>query len=142
MQSDEIVPRHLVLFFCVAIAACGHKTPEQKLLDTIDPADSWIATLQLTGEKWLANSVPTRFVRSTVDAAKKDFEKVGKALDQSDAPRPMILTVRHQLEVATAAAGDVSQAVQKNDRRTVEMSVRRFAAAHAALQQLQNQKSR
>ena len=121
------------------VAACGHKTPEQKLLDTIDPADSWIATLQLTGEKWLTNSVPTKFVRTTVDSAKKDLEKVGKTLDQSDAPRPMIETARHQLEVATAAAGDISQAVQDNDRRTVAISVRRFADAHAALQQLQGQ---
>ena len=128
--------RHLVYGFCLLVAACGHKTAEQKLLDTIDPADSWIAALQLTGEKWLTNSVPTKFVRTTVDSAKKNLEKVDQALDHSDAPRPMIEAVRHQLEVATAAAGDITQAVQLNDRRAVAISVRRFAAAHAALQQL------
>jgi hypothetical protein len=132
--------RRLDFLFCLTLAACVHKTPEQKLLDTIDPANSWIATLQFAGEKWLTNSVPTRFVHTTVAAANKDFDKVGKSLDQSDAPRAMVDTVRHELQVAIAAAGDVNRAVEKGDRRTVAISVRRFAAAHAALQQL-HQKS-
>ena len=60
-----------VIALCAAailLAACGGEKPE-------DAAASWRATLQLTAEKWVDNSVPARFVESTCDSAQKALEK-------------------------------------------------------------------
>jgi hypothetical protein len=129
--------RHHVLILCAALAACRQQSPEQKLLKDIDPAASWIATLQFAGEKWLANSVPTQFVRATVHAAQKDLKKTTRTVDQSQASQSLRDTVRHQIDAATAAAAVVDRAVQDDDRRTVAMSVQRFAAAHEVLRKLE-----
>ena len=51
-----------VAIAAILLAACGSKSPDQKLLDAIEPATSWVATLQFTSEKWLGNSVPTRML--------------------------------------------------------------------------------
>src|SRR5437867_4944466 len=119
------------------IAACSHKTPEQKLLDDVDPAASWVATLQLAGEKWLADSVPTSFVRGCVGGAEKEFDKTSKAIGKSPARPALRDKIRRQIEIARAAAGHLKEAVQKNDRLAVADSVKQFAAAHAALQDSQ-----
>jgi hypothetical protein len=122
------------------IAACSHKTSDQKLLEAAEPAASWIATLQMTAEKWLGNSVPSLFVRATVDAANAAFDKTGKAVAQSEARQELRDAIKRQLEIAQAASRDFKQAVGKNDRRLVAICAQRFAAAHSALQQLEDQK--
>ena len=128
--------------FCaiLLIAACGHKTPDQKLLEAADPAASWSATLQMTAETWLANSVPRSFVRATVGAANKAFDQAGKDAAQSQARQELRDAIKRQLDLAQAASVDLEQALGKNDRVVVAGCARRFAAVHSALQQLEDQK--
>ena len=133
------------LFVCLAIAliaACSHKTADEKLLDAADPVASWSATLQLASETWLANSVPSSFARATVDAARKEFDKTGKEVAQSQARQQLRDAIKVQLDNLQAAAGDFKQAIEKNDRRTVAACAHRFGEANQALQQLENQKDR
>ena len=120
------------------IAACGHKTPDQKLLEAADPAASWSATLQMTAETWLANSVPRSFVRATVDAANKAFDQTSREVAHSHARQEFRAAIRGQLDVAEAAAGDLKKAIENNDRNAVAGCARRFAAVHSALQQLED----
>ena len=132
--------RHLILAAILLVAACSHKSEDEKLLDAADPAASWTGALQLAAEKWLANSVPSSFARATVDAADKAFDKTDKAIAQSQARQELRDSIKRQLEVAQAAAGDFKQAIEKNDRHTVVECALRFAAASAALQQIEDQK--
>jgi len=134
--------RRLYFFFAIALLACSHKTADQQLIDAADPAASWMATLQLTGEKWLDNSVPSSFVRATIGAAQKAFDKTSGTIAQSQARKELRDEIKRELETARAAAGDLQQAIEKNDRRTATGAVRRFAEASAALQRLQQQKNR
>src|SRR5436309_5678 len=136
MQSLPVM-RRCVILVLLLLAACSHKTPEQKLLDDVDPAASWVATLQLAGEKWLADSVPTSFVRGCVGGAEKEFDKTSKAIGKSPARPALRDKIRRQIEIARAAAGHLKEAVEKNDRLAVADSVKQFAAAHAALQDSQ-----
>jgi len=87
------------VFAILLIAACSKK-PDQELHEVA----SWSATLHLTAEKWLANSVPSSFARATIDAATKTFDKA-QSVD------------RTQLDNLKAASGDFKQAIEKNDRR-------------------------
>ena len=79
------------------LAACGGGKPDQV-------ASSWSATLQMTAEKWAANSVPSRFVRATCDSAQKALEKAAKTSDQ---PR---------IRSALAAAARLRDAAERGDR--------------------------
>ena len=81
-----------------------------------DEASSWIATLQFTGEQWLANSVPTSFARATIDSADKTLARV------SD-PK-----VAREVSNARAAAQSMRQAIDRNDRIAVANLVKRFKA--------------
>lgn len=83
------------------LAACGGEKPD-------DAAKSWNATLQMTAEKWAANSVPARFVGTTCDAAQKALEKAAKGPDAESA--------RPRLQKALAAAGKLKDAAERGDR--------------------------
>jgi hypothetical protein len=100
--------RVLPILLLLLAAACSQPTA--------DEASSWIATLQFTGEKWLSNSVPTSFVRATIDCADKALAKV------SD-PK-----VTGEVSEARAAAQSMRQAIDKNDRIAVANLVKRFKA--------------
>ena len=86
----------------LALAACGGEKPD-------DAATSWSATLQLTAEKWVQNSVPSRFVESTCDSAQKALEKAAKKAHDGD---PAL----KQIEKAIAAAGKLKDAAEHGDR--------------------------
>ncbi|HEX9406535.1 MAG TPA: hypothetical protein VF975_04410 [Thermoanaerobaculia bacterium] len=134
--------RHLAFCAFLLLVACSHKTPDQQLLEEADPLASWAATLQFAGEQWLANGVPTSFVRATAGAAEKAFEKTNKAISESHARQELRHAITQQLDIMHAAARDLKQAIEKNDRRTVAESVKRLAAVSAALQKLEEQKDR
>jgi len=122
------------------IAACGHKTPDQQLHEAADAAASWSATLQMTAETWLANSVPRLFVLATVDAANKAFDQTGKDVAQSQGRQELRAAIKGQLDIAEAAAGDLKKAIENNDRNAVAGCARRFAAVHSVLQQLEDKR--
>src|SRR5260370_35216420 len=87
------------------LAACSHETPEEQLQKDFEPVKSWSATVQFAGEKWTANSVPAAFVRATIDAAEKDYDRAGKAIDASQARKDRRDQLRHELEAPPRAAG-------------------------------------
>jgi hypothetical protein len=99
-------------FLAIALlAACTHKTPEEQLKNDFKPVKSWSATVQFAGEKWSANSVPAAFVRATIDAAEKEYDKAGKAIDASRAQKDLRDQLRHELESSRAAAARLKRKV-------------------------------
>jgi hypothetical protein len=119
------------------IAACSHQSPEEKLLDAVDPATSWIATLDLASESWLGNRVPATFVRESLKSAKKELEKAHMVVDSSKADAHLRDSVRAQLRIADDAAAELGGAIQRNDRAAVARAKSRFAASYAALHDIE-----
>lgn len=109
-------------------AACSHKPPDEKLLDDVEPAASWAASLQLIGEKWLANSVPAAFVKNSADAARKSIEKTAKQIDQSQASADLRQALRRDAVEVMQAAEQLEAAVDKGDRSGVERATKRLEA--------------
>src|SRR5437762_4203378 len=101
------------------LAACSSKSADEKLLDAIEPATSWVATLQFASEKWLGNSVPTRFVTAAVGGAQKELDKAEKSVERSQADKELRDKIRAQLEIANGAAGKLKSAVENGDRKVV-----------------------
>ena len=110
-------------------AACSQKPPDEKLLDDVKQAASWAASLQLIGEKWLANSVPSAFVKNSADAARKSIEKTAKQIDQSPASADLRQALRRDTVEVMQAAEQMEAAVDKGDRSGVERATRRLEAA-------------
>jgi hypothetical protein len=80
-----------VALVALLLAACGGGKPDEA-------AKSWRATLQMTAEKWVDNSVPARFVRATCDSAQK-------ALKENPEAAPVL-----------AAATKLRDAAERGDR--------------------------
>jgi hypothetical protein len=127
----------LLIVCAIVVLACSHKTPEEMLIRSVEPAISWVATLQFAGEKWLGNSVPTSFVRNSVREAEKDFDKATACIDRSPAAKHLRDELRRQINASQEAAERLKSAIEKNDRRTVSQSVSQFAAAGAVLRRLE-----
>lgn len=124
-------------FIALFLAGCNNKTPEQQLLHDVQPAVSWIASLQLATESWLGNRVPTSFIRNAIDAADTSLEKAQAAADESKANDGLRNSVREQLRVARAAAVDVRAAIATEDRVRVLRARAVFASAYRVLNALQ-----
>lgn len=116
--------------------ACSSQSPEEKLLDTAQTTISWVATLRMTGEQWGANSVPTSFVETTVEAAREDLKQEADDAANSKAP-PEVRNPFLQAVTAAAAAGtNLRHAAQNNDRPAAAREVGRLAAIQASLEAL------
>ncbi|MFY9821222.1 MAG: hypothetical protein WAM82_07560 [Thermoanaerobaculia bacterium] len=115
------------------LVACGRQSPEQELLDQAAPVGSWISTLQMAGEKWIANSVPTSFVKTTCEAADEDLDNAAEAAVKSKA-RPAVRDPLRQLISQARGSGlSLRQAAAQNDRAGVARQTVRLAALRKQL---------
>ncbi|HKH47980.1 MAG TPA: hypothetical protein VKM72_25255 [Thermoanaerobaculia bacterium] len=110
-----------------AFLACQPKSPEEELLTKVEPVGSWIATLEMTGQKWTANSVPTSFVRNSTSAARKQLEKAAKEATKSPARPEVRLPLQRVIAEAEAASAGLRQAVEANDRPRLSRELGRLA---------------
>src|SRR5947199_255746 len=133
LQSSAARRCGAILVFAILLAACQHKSPDQELLDKADAVGSWIATLQMAGEKWLANSVPTSFVKSTCKEADKDLDQAGDETRKSKARPEVRVPLRQLISQARAAGASLRQAVAANDRPGVAREAGRLAALRRQL---------
>lgn len=92
---------------------------------------SWLAALQMTGEKWTANSVPSRFVKASVEAACGSFADAAREAAQSSA-RPAVRDPLRRLIAESRAASDLlRRAAAAQDRASALPVVQRLAALRA-----------
>jgi hypothetical protein len=110
----------------VALAACHQQPPAAKLAKQAEPVGSWLATLQMTAERWSANSVPTHFARDTTAAAKKEIEAAAEAARTSDAPPGVREPLRRLLAESHIAARALGDALERGDRRAAPALAARF----------------
>lgn len=110
----------------VAVLACQPKSPEEKLLQKAEPVGSWLASLEMAGQKWTANSVPTSFIRNSVAAARKELEKIGKEAAKSEARPELRAALRGLVSEARAAGTGLRRAVEANERGAVAREVGRL----------------
>jgi hypothetical protein len=127
--------RYRAIFVAAALlAACRHPSPEQELRDKADPAGSWISTLQMTGEKWIANSVPTSFVKTTCQAAADDLDQAAQDAAQSQARPAVRDPLRQLIAQAQTAGSSLHRATAANDRPEVGRQAGRLAALRQQLE--------
>lgn len=111
----------LILLFCVA--ACGQKSPEEQLVKSVDKAAAWIPSLQMVAEKWIANSVPRSFARSAAEAAKKEFDKAQKQVDQSKAKRELRDSLRRDLQRGSDFASALRRAAEDGNPKEIVKAI-------------------
>jgi hypothetical protein len=124
------------------LLACSSQSPEEKLVDTARPAASWIATLRMAGEEWIANSVPKSFVQSTIDEARNDLGKAADEAEKSPARSAVKLPLQRLMHEARAAGSGLEKAVEAGDRPGVARQVGRIAALQGELAAWQERQER
>lgn len=112
----------------VLLASCRHQSPEQDLLDKAAPAASWISTLQMTGEKWTANSVPTSFVTTTCQAADEDLGQTADAAAESKARPEVRDPLRLLISQIRTSEARLRHAATADDRQEAASQSQRLAA--------------
>ena len=121
----------------VVLLACQEKSPEQELLKKVEPVGSWLASLEMAGQKWNANSVPTSFVKSTTSAARKELEKAAEDAAKSRARPEIRNPLRQILAEAQAANAGLRQAVEANDRSRLAREIGRLGGLRTRFEALQ-----
>jgi hypothetical protein len=118
------------------LLACQQKSPEEDLMKKVEPVGSWLASLEMTGQKWAANSVPTSFVRNITAVARKQLEKAAEEAGRSRARPGLRNPLRQILAEAQAANAGLRQAVAANDRRRLAREVSHLAGLHTRFEAL------
>jgi hypothetical protein len=119
--------------------ACASQSPEQKLADDARPAISWVATLGMTGERWIANSVPKSFVQSTVAEARKDLGQTVDDAAKSKARADARIPLQRMLHEARAAGSGLEKAADAGDRTGAARQVELLKGLQVQLDQWQRQ---
>ena len=118
----------LCIALALALCACS-QSPDEKVKDTAQTVSSWAASLSFAGQQWAGNSVPKRFMRTTIDAADKELEKSAGAVEgKSDRVSRDISEVRH-------LADELGRAVERRDRQSAIKIASRLDALAQELQQ-------
>ena len=108
--------RPLCVALAIALCACQQKSPDERLKDTAKDTASWAASLSFTAEEWAMNSVPKRFVRTSVDAADKALEKTQKDIAKSDGSRALRDRVAADVAGVKREAEALRAAAERSDR--------------------------
>jgi hypothetical protein len=127
--------RVLVAALSIFAFACSSQPPGQQLAKDAEPVGSWLATLQMTAEKWSDNSVPAHFARDTVKAAAKQLEKAAVTAEESPAPPALRDPLRRLIAQSQVATADFQRVVAAGDRRRAGPAAARFQALDDAFEQ-------
>jgi hypothetical protein len=119
------------------LLACQKKSPDEELLKNVEPVGSWLASLEMAGQKWNANSVPTSFVKNISSAARKELETAAEEADRSQARPELRNPLRQILSEAKGANAGLRQAVEANDRSRLAREVGRLEGLRARFEALQ-----
>ncbi len=131
-QNRAILAAAVVL--STVVAACGHKSPEQELVDQAAPVSAWIAALQMAGEKWTANSVPASFVETTSKDAGQDLDGAAGEAAKSRARPEVREPLRQAISEAADAGKRLRRAAAAGDRPEAARQAARLAALHQRLE--------
>jgi hypothetical protein len=125
-----------MILLLLLVLACQSKTPEEQLLKAVQPVGSWLASLEMTGRKWNANSVPASFVRTTTAAARKQIDKAAEEAAKSNARPGLRDPLRKLLAEAGDAGSALGRAVDQGDRAAAARETGRLADLHARFEAL------
>jgi len=128
--------RMAVACAAAVLLACQPKSPEEDLLKKVEPVGSWLASLEMTGQKWAANSVPTSFVRNMTSSARKQLDKAAEEAGRSTARPALRDPLRKILAEARTANAGLRQAVATNDRQRLAQEVAGLAGLRTRLETL------
>jgi hypothetical protein len=113
------------LALAVLLVACRQSASE-KLAAAIEPAGSWLASLQLVAERWNENAVPTTFARNTLDAGREQLASAAAAAADSGAPAPVVQPVRRLLARADGLCAGFAAALERGDRAEAAAAALQF----------------
>jgi hypothetical protein len=115
----------------LSLAACGGKSPAERIAEHDLERTSWEQTTQLVGEKWIASQIPTAYAHRTLVTALQELAAQNRAIgsesiDDSSRARLQLVLARSKKfteRLDSAIADDDSSAAVS----VLERAVRRGA---------------
>jgi hypothetical protein len=112
------------LLFIALLIAAACKSPESKAKKAQDELSSWASAGHALSQDWARGAAPKPYVKSTVDVASDEIEKIGKTL-QNDKSVDQVSSLYEQL----------GNAVERDDRAAGIDIARAFQAISDRLEQ-------
>jgi hypothetical protein len=125
-----------VIVTCLALLGCSRGSAERQLLDDTSAAADWVPALQMTAEKWAANSVPRRFVLSAAEAAAKELNSTLETIRRSEADAELRRRLERDFREAAGIASVLQAAAKNGDPRIVTSRLRDLQRLHQDLESL------
>jgi hypothetical protein len=112
--------------------SCGRDANDQ-LRAELETAKSWAATAHMTADQWIAGGVPAEFAITTLEAARREIQKIG---DQASDSAVSNNGVTRHLTNLTRIIHVMRDAVQARDRAAMARHISQLATEEQALRVL------
>lgn len=120
------------LLLLVFLVACRSQSPGEKTTASLESVQSWVATVHMASAAWNQHSVPTVYIRQTLDQAQQKIHQESKTL----AKIPGSATQTNLLTQIEATIAQMAIAVEQGDRSTMTRDIEQLAAEQRAIQTL------
>jgi hypothetical protein len=134
LNTTAMRPRGWLLATVLLLAGCTHRTEERKLLQSIEPVQSWAATLDYVSHQWLLNRVPTAYARRCAESAADAAAQGLKSIDESQASHDLRDSLRVEVKDAAKHADSLEHAFASADHAAAERDAARFGAIRTHLE--------
>lgn len=123
----------LLLF--TLLTACSSQSSGDKVVKEVVTIASWTHTVQMVGDAWLHDDVPTSYAKHTLSQAQEKLQKEAEKLAKIDATQkhPQVLQQLKQLEDTVA---QMSKAVERNDRAVVSQQMQQLSTEAQSMDKL------
>src|SRR4051812_29062621 len=101
------------LLFLIVLSISCNRDPAERRAQAERTLHAWTETMNLAARQWINREVPSRYLRQTIDAARKAIEKA-----KSDAPE-----VAPRADRFDATLSRIDDALQRDDREAARAQI-------------------
>lgn len=112
--------RALLLILCAGLAGCSGGSQCKQVESQGQSVASWAATAQMISKHWSASDLPTQYARKTLSQGEQQVRRSAGTLERASERDPTAAPALSAYKRLANILGEMVQAVDRNDRRTVK----------------------
>lgn len=130
------------LMVLMLLTSCTTSSSTEKITHELQSVKSWVATTDMVADAWLRGAVPKVYAGQTLDKAKQELrseiEKIEKIQVSTATDRPYKLEVLEQIKHLVDTTGQISIAVEQENRSAVTQQIGQLLAEGRSLDLINN----
>ena len=136
------VRRRTPITFLAVAGAIACASPSDRVVNELEDARSWIATVELVGSRWSDNRVPARYARRTIEESLDALHAASQSLSSDRARREATGSARARIDHARQIAQSLLSSIERNDRRATTGPIAQLGRERKALDSLIEKRTR